>query len=383
MKTSAQFTRELRDPGALALVSKIPVLGAIGLRRFRELSPSAADVVSRRFLAEHGADYRQFGERGYEACRTDLAYHLEFLAAVFEFGMLTPMVDYLRWVESVLVNRGIPAGHLARSLDWISEYLGAHLDRRDAAIVTGAIARVKAAFLAAREAAPAYDVQKPEEWAECPRFVKALLGGDRRDALWMVDHRLGLGHTVVEAGAHLIQPALYEIGRRWQVNEISVAQEHLATATAQSVMMQALAHAVVKEPNGRTAVLACVEGNQHSIGLQMVADALHLSGWRVQYLGASVPTVDLVRHIGLLRPDLVGLSVSFAHQMHVVREVIARLGAAYGTARPPVIVGGLGTRGVDDVAAILDADAWSADAGGAVRQAELLSVHGGGMSGSD
>lgn len=36
---------------------------------------------------------------------------------------------------------------------------------------------MKEVFLAAREAAPAYEVQKPEEWAECPRFVKALLGG--------------------------------------------------------------------------------------------------------------------------------------------------------------------------------------------------------------
>ena len=309
MKTSKQFARE---PGALLSVSRGPVLGAIGLRRYRELSPSAADVVSRRFLAEHGAEYRQFGARGYEACRVDIAYHLEFLASVLEFGMLTPMVDYLHWVESVLASRQIPAGHLARALDWISEYLGARLDPRDAAIVTEAIARVKAGFLAAREADPAVDARKSEEWTECTRFVDALLGGERRDALWIVDHRLSLGHTVVEAGAHLIQPALYEIGRRWQMNEISVAQEHLATATAQSVMMQALAHALVKEPNGRTAVLACVEGNQHSIGLQMVADALHLSGWRVQYLGANVPTVDLLRHIGLLRPDLVGLSVRLA-----------------------------------------------------------------------
>jgi len=368
-------TQSARDPRALPLGAKVPVLGAVGLRRFRELSPSAADVVSRRLLAEHGAGSRQSGERGHEDCRADLAFHIEFLASVFEFGMLAPTVDYLRWVESMLVSRGIPAGRIALSLDWISEYLGAHLDPGDAAIVTESIARVKADFLAARVTAPAYDVPKPEEWAECPRFVHALLEGDRRDALWIVDHRIGLGHTVVEAGMHLIQPALYEIGRRWQVNEISVAQEHLATATAQSVMMQALAHAVVKEPNGRTAVLACVEGNEHSIGLQMVADALHLSGWRVQYLGANVPTVDLLRHIGLLRPDLVGLSVSFAHQMHVVREVIARLGEAYGTSRPPVIVGGLGTRGVDDVAATLGAAAWSADAGGAVREAEALGAN--------
>jgi hypothetical protein len=67
----------------------------------------------------------------------DLAYHLEFLAAVFEFGMLAPMVEYLRWVESVLVSRRIPSGHLALSLDWISEYLGARLDPSGARVEEG------------------------------------------------------------------------------------------------------------------------------------------------------------------------------------------------------------------------------------------------------
>lgn len=65
----------LMAPGIRGLTSG-PVLGATGLRRYRELSPSAADVVSRRFLAERGADFRQFGARGHEACRADLAYHL-------------------------------------------------------------------------------------------------------------------------------------------------------------------------------------------------------------------------------------------------------------------------------------------------------------------
>ncbi len=81
MKTSKPFAREFRARSPLPPVTEGPVFGAIGLRRFRELGPSAADVVSRRFLMEHGAEYRQFGARGHEACRVDLAYHLEFLVA--------------------------------------------------------------------------------------------------------------------------------------------------------------------------------------------------------------------------------------------------------------------------------------------------------------
>jgi methanogenic corrinoid protein MtbC1 len=117
----------------------------------------------------------------------------------------------------------------------------------------------------------------------------------------------------------VIQPALYNIGQKWQDNQVTVAQEHLATAISQSVMTYGLLKSEVPPANGRRTVLACVEGNQHAVGLQMVADAFQLAGWDVHYLGANVPTGALLQHVVNCRPDLLGLSVSFAQQLRVVR----------------------------------------------------------------
>ena len=77
-------------------------LGAAGLQRFRLLRNDAVSAVTARLYASHGEVYEQFGPRGRAACREDLAFHLDFLQPVLEFGLLQPMVDYLCWLGSVL-----------------------------------------------------------------------------------------------------------------------------------------------------------------------------------------------------------------------------------------------------------------------------------------
>jgi methanogenic corrinoid protein MtbC1 len=124
--------------------------------------------------------------------------------------------------------------------------------------------------------------------------------------------------------------------------------------------------------NGRRALLTCVQGNEHALGARMVADAYQLAGWQVQYLGANVPTSAIIQQVAEWRPDLVGLSVSFAQQLRVVKDIVAQSHARFGAARPAVIVGGLAINRLPELARLVDADAWSADARAAVASGERL-----------
>lgn len=351
-----------------------PILGASGLERFQELRTSAIDAVTQRFYTSHAEVYAQFGPKGRESCREDLAFHLEFLRPVLEFGIIQPMVEYLRWLASVLATREIPSEHLPLSLDCLAEFFAGAMDEPDAATVVTALHRTKARFLETDDSAPAIYGLMPKPWAQCEAFEGALLGGDRRAAELLLDRCFQQGHSLVDAEMHMIQPALYSIGRKWQNNQVSVAQEHLATAIAQSVMTMGLLKSDVPASNGKKVLLACVAGNSHSVGLQMVADAFHFAGWEAQYLGADVPTNALMQHVGVCRPDLLGLSVSFAQQLRVVKEIISRLADLHGASRPPVIVGGLAINQFSDLAGELGADAWSPDAHSAVASASGLAM---------
>ncbi len=349
----------------------LPTLSTEGRRRFKSLQADAVSAVADRFYTIHGSAYAEFGERGREACREDLAFHLEFLRPVLEFGLLQPMVDYLCWLSSVLNARSIPAGHLGLSLDWLAEFFVAHMDTTDGAVVAAALHATRDKFLAAGNT-PLKPPTSPAAWPEAAPFEAALLAGHQREALAVVNRCIDDGRSLVEIEMHVIQPALYQIGEKWQSNQVTVAQEHLATAIVHSVMTMGLLRSPPPALISKRILLACVSGNDHAVGLRMVADAFLLGGWDVQYLGANVPTPALVAQAVEWKPDLVGLSVSFPQQLPVVKAIIAQLGARFGSARPAVIIGGLAINRFNRLAEMVGADACMANAQAALASANSM-----------
>lgn len=350
---------------------ELPTLTPEGLRRFQALGADAVSAVAERFFATHGSAYIRFGPRRREACREDLAFHLEFLRPVLEFGLAQPMVDYLLWLASVLDARGIPSEHLPQSLDWLAEFFVGRIGGADGAVVDAALRAVRMRFLEA-STAPHAPLKSPPPWPEAAAFEVALLAGNQREALAIMSRCIDNAQTLVDVELHVIQPALYSIGAKWQTNQVSVAQEHLATAIAQSVMTVGLLQSPAPVPIDKRVLLACVEGNNHAVGLRMVADAFLLAGWDVQYLAANVPTTALVEQVAKWKPDLVGLSVSFAQHLPAVKAVIAALIDRLGDARPAVMIGGLAINRFGQLAAMVGADGCSADAGAAVLDADRV-----------
>ncbi len=347
----------------------LKLLGREGLRRFQLLRADAVSVVTDRFYAALGSAYDEFGPHGHEACREDLALHLEFLQPVLEFGLLQPMVVYLRWLASMLAARSIAADHVASSLDMLAAFFAERMDAVDGAAVTAALHTARMKFMEAEDAPPP---DGDGAWPETERFELALLAGRQCEALSIVNDCIDDGHDLVEVEQHIIKPSLYHIGERWQANQITVAAEHLATAIAQAVMTAGLLRSIPPAMIGRRVLLACAAGNLHSLGLRMVADAFELAGWDVQYLGANVPTRAIIQHVEAWDAELIGLSVSFAQQLPVVKQVIGQLNERLGRERPAVIVGGLAINRFSQLAEMMGADACSADAPSAVTRAKEL-----------
>jgi methylmalonyl-CoA mutase cobalamin-binding subunit len=87
-------------------------------------------------------------------------------------------------------------------------------------------------------------------------------------------------------------PLLRRLGEGWHAGTVTVAQEHLATATLRRVLESTREQ--VGEIDRPVAVVATLEGERHEAGALMVATAVTLAGWRVAYLGASLPIDDVV-----------------------------------------------------------------------------------------
>jgi MerR family transcriptional regulator, light-induced transcriptional regulator len=163
----------------------------------------------------------------------------------------------------------------------------------------------------------------------------ALFAGELGDALSLgnIDAAEGVLRRALHAGlpapvilSRIIGPAMYEVGRRWEQCDISVADEHLATAACHQLLAVVYEHLLVARARSRGRVLlACVEGEHHSLGLRMAADVLEGAGYDVTYLGADVPSEALLDSVARLQPDLVGLSATTPEHAAAVARLIPGL----------------------------------------------------------
>ena len=108
----------------------------------------------------------------------------------------------------------------------------------------------------------------------------------------------------------VIAPAMWRIGELWEQGEISVADEHLATALTHQAMAGIYGPSLGHRVKPGRILMAAVEGEQHALGLRMAADVVELAGYETIYLGADVPTADLLQAVTARSPDLVGLSAT-------------------------------------------------------------------------
>lgn len=172
------------------------------------------------------------------------------------------------------------------------------------------------------------------------RYLAAQLAGDRREALRLVvEEGLGDGLAVPDIHLGVIQRAQHEIGRLWQENRISIAREHAATAISQLVLAHLYHHLPRAPRNACRVVVACVEGERHDMPARLATDFLEMAGFEVEFLGADVPTDDLVTLVRERPPGALLLSVTLAFNLPALRDAAARVRTASGGS-VPVIAGG-------------------------------------------
>jgi diguanylate cyclase (GGDEF)-like protein len=156
--------------------------------------------------------------------------------------------------------------------------------------------------------------------------------------------RQGLSEGLSVAGLYqrVIAPAMWRIGTLWEQGALSVADEHLATALTHQVMAgiygPSLGHKLMP---GRV-LLAAVEGEQHALGLRMAADVIELAGYETIYLGADVPTADLLQVVTARAPDLVALAATMPDSATALDRAITGIQDADPSLS--VLFGGQGAR---------------------------------------
>src|SRR3954447_538181 len=120
-----------------------------------------------------------------------------------------------------------------------------------------------------------------------------------------------------------VLPFLREVGDAWAAGEATPGQEHFASTIIEARLMTLTRGWGTGD--GPRALLACPQGERHTLGLLAFGIALSRRGWRVIYLGADTPAASLAHAADKTRPDITVLAAAqaraFAHQADGLSEV--------------------------------------------------------------
>jgi len=200
-------------------------------------------------------------------------------------------------------------------------------------LIDSGVSAAEAARLAAAEA-QAVPGQAAEGSDHAERLAKALDRFDEADANAILDDAIAR-FTVEALVDRVLLPVLHEIGTRWESGDVSVAEEHFATALLRGRML-----ALGRNwgaGHGPLALLACPPGELHDLGLVAFGLVLRANGWRVALLGSDTPIGTISDAVGKLAPDVVVLAAVTSGPFEAVEKEIE--GLADGT---PVLIGGQG-----------------------------------------
>lgn len=226
-----------------------------------------------------------------------------------------------------------------------------------------------AAGLAAAEAAAAVLAPAPDVSTVSARapsvtiaeLTEALESFDEPRAQAILDRLLA--ETTLDAFlSEIVIPYLRDLGERWVRGEVTVAQEHFAANVVRGRLL-GIARGWGRGVGPR-ALLACVPGEQHELGLIAFGLALRTHGWRIEYLGADTP-LDTIRSVAdSLDIDLVVVSSVTPERIGEHAAELRQIALGWRLA-----VGGAGAEALAGIA--LDALALTDDP---VREAERVSA---------
>jgi methanogenic corrinoid protein MtbC1 len=294
------------------------------------------------------------------------------LHRALSWNELALFVDCVGWAKAALIQRGVPPSvleaHLERVAAEVSHGLPEDASRQASRVVMAGL-RAMPDLPAAQ---PAFLQPGALVSPLAPLYFRALLRGDRRLASRLVLAAVEGGVPIRDIYLHVFQPAQYEIGRLWQLNQIGIAEEHYCTAATQLIMSQLYKYVFSSERIGRTVVVVCVGGDLHELGARMVADFFEMDGWDSYYTGANTAFSGVIEAVASRRADVLAISATIPHHVQEVKRLIDLVRTHPDCAGVKIIVGGLPFTRNSDLWRTVGADGTGANADSAIAAANTL-----------
>ncbi len=298
------------------------------------------------------------------------------LEAALATGSPEIFTDYACWLKVIATHRRFPPDFIMTFLAVSDEVLRAELppDFRDEARVI--LRKSRAAAKKAPGTVPSFLRKQNPLSSQSEAFLSSLLRGDRTESEQIIAAAVSSGIPLQDIYLKIIQPALAETGRLWQIREIPVGTEHFISAATIAVM--ARLHDRIRlmaEESGRrdaTVIAAAIGGDLHDIGIRILADFFEMDGWDTYLTGANTPPESILAMARERNADVIAISCTMASHIALVEYLIRSLHSDPATKDIRILAGGYPFIIAPGLWQQVGADAFARDAAEAVAAADRL-----------
>ncbi|WP_183099050.1 cobalamin B12-binding domain-containing protein [Nocardioides pelophilus] len=173
------------------------------------------------------------------------------------------------------------------------------------------------------------------------RYFAAVSAPDAVVAAEVLDEALTRGVPPSSLITDVLARAQRAVGEKWMSGDWTVADEHAATAVTKQVLTVVAPPRL--EPGTRLrVVVACAEGEWHSLPARMAGELLRGDDLAVTILGANIQVDQLRQYLRSTVPDVLALSATMPTSLIGAANCIA---AARAEGVPTVVGGGAWGRG--------------------------------------
>ena len=151
-----------------------------------------------------------------------------------------------------------------------------------------------------------------------------LLDGDADASFAFLCHLREKGWNSVDIYQSIVSGAMQHIGELWERDDISVADEHLATATCDFMISRFHAQ-TNRNTSSRKAMFLCVEEEQHTLGMRMASLLFEENGWKTRMMGANLPLEHAISAAEKWKPDVICLSITILYHVPVLKSYVETL----------------------------------------------------------
>lgn len=192
-----------------------------------------------------------------------------------------------------------------------------------------------------------------------------MINADRSGAAGIIGQALAEGIEPQQVIADILDPAIVQLGRLWEEETMSLAQNFVASKIAEDTLLRCIPDRTDKSHTKGAVVIGNIEDDFHSLGRKTVSLFLSAAGWDVHDLGNDVPAEELLEKALEVGACVVGASAMMqttALNIRKLRQLIDERGL---TGRVKLAVGGAVFNWRPELVAEVGADGTARNAVGA------------------